>query len=405
MELISKYPFLKKILNYKLWGIILLIGVLLQLLGFYFYSYHSFTIFSGILFLSVLWWLVYFFVRNKSVKTKLVVNSVFITIICLEILLRLLGISSTYMEKRLGIYESAYRFKNPNYWINRKMDSINTKNSEYDFCRRFNSLGFSDKEWLWDDMKNKTRVLALGDSFTEGDGADADSTWVKFLERKIKDTSFYFMNGGICGSDPVFELYKLQHIFLQFKPDIVVVCINYSDIQDVLFRGGYERFTPDGVRFKRGPWWEPIYAMSHLSRLLFRLRYNYALIPYKNHDNKRDEAKIIVEETINMLNNFAVKNSFKCVFVFHPRKEEAKNDINPFELLINVCKENGIYVIDLFEYYQKPEIQNNIESYYWVKDGHHNAKGYKLMAEGIYEGLVEYGFFQDTIVTDSISFQ
>lgn len=405
MELISKYPFLKKILNYKLWGIILLIGVLLQLLGFYFYSYHSFTIFSGILFLSVLWWLIYFFVRNKSVKTKLVVNSVFITIICLEILLRLLGISSTYMEKRLGIYESAYRFKNPNYWINRKMDSINTKNSEYDFCRRFNSLGFSDKEWLWDDMKNKTRVLALGDSFTEGDGADADSTWVKFLERKIKETSFYFMNGGICGSDPVFELYKLQHIFLQFKPDIVVVCINYSDIQDVLFRGGYERFTPDGVKFKRGPWWEPIYAMSHFSRLFFRLKFNQSLIAYNAYDREQEKSLSIIKTTIDSIKQLSDNNSIELVFVFHPMKESVKEGKNPFKEVIEELNDEDISTINLFEYYSKPEIVSNINDYYWVKDGHHNAKGYKLMAEGIYEGLVEHGFFQDTIVTDSIILQ
>jgi len=42
---------------------------------------------------------------------------------------------------------------------------------------------------------------------------------------------------------------------------------------------------------------------------------------------------------------------------------------------------------------------------YWVKDGHHNPKGYKLMAEGIYEGLVEHGFFQDTLNCDSITIQ
>ncbi|MDD4236836.1 MAG: GDSL-type esterase/lipase family protein [Bacteroidales bacterium] len=390
MELISKYPFLKKILNYKLWGIILLIGVLLQLLGFYFYSYHSFTIFSGILFLSVLWWLIYFFVRNKSVKTKLVVNSVFIALLVAEILLRFIGSTSTYMERRVGFYESSYNLKNASYWINRNNKKISKTGEEFNFYRECNSMGYSDKEWNWKDMKSKTRILALGDSFTEGDGADADSTWVKFLERKIKDTSFYFMNGGICGSDPVFELYKLQHIFLQFKPDIVVVCINYSDIQDVLFRGGYERFKPDGVKFKRGPWWEPIYAMSHLSRLFFRLKFNQSLIAYNAYDREQEKSLSIIKTTIDSIKQLSDNNSIELVFVFHPMKESVKEGKNPFKEVIEELNDEDISTINLFEYYSKPEIVSNINDYYWVKDGHHNAKGYKLMAEGIYEGFFEH---------------
>jgi lysophospholipase L1-like esterase len=389
MELINKYPFIKKVFNYKLWGIILLIGVLLQLLGFYLYSYHSFTFFSGILFLSVLWWISYFVIKKKSVKTKLAINSVFISLLIAEILLRFIGNTSTYMERRVGFYESSYNIKNTSYWINRNDDIISKTGDEFDFYRECNSMGYSDKEWNWEDMKNKTRVLALGDSFTEGDGAQADSTWVKFLERKINDTSFYFMNGGICGSDPVFELYKLQHIFLQFIPDIVVVCINHSDVQDVLFRGGYERFTKDGVNFKKGPWWEPIYAMSHLSRLFFRLKFNQSLISYKAYDREQEKSLGIIKTTLDSINQFSNYNSIKSLFVFHPMKESVKDGENPFNDMIEVLSDEGIATINLFEYYSKPEIANNIKDYYWVKDGHHNAKGYKLMAEGIYEGFCE----------------
>jgi len=392
MELISKYPFFKKILNYKLWGIVLLIGVFFQLIGFYFYSYHSFTIFSGILFLSVLWWLIYFFVRKKISKIKLVIHSVFISLIIAEILLRLIGNTSTYMERRVGFYESSYNLKNTSYWINRNDEDISKTGEEFNFYRKCNAMGYSDKEWNWEDMKNKTRVLALGDSFTEGDGTHADSTWVKFLERKIKDTSFYFMNGGICGSDPVFELYKLQHIFLQFKPDIVVVCINYSDIQDIIFRGGYERFTPEGVKFKRGPWWEPIYAMSHFSRLFFRLKFNKSLIAYNAYDREQEKSLSIIKTTIDSIKQFSDNNSIESVFVFDPQLHEVIFNINPFKSLIQNHPDKNI--INLFEYYQQPEIKQSIEEYYWKQDGHHNPKGYKLMAEGIFKGLLEQKIFQ-----------
>ncbi|MEA3447919.1 MAG: hypothetical protein U9Q98_05655 [Bacteroidota bacterium] len=44
----------------------------------------------------------------------------------------------------------------------------------------------------------------------------------------------------------------------------------------------------------------------------------------------------------------------------------------------------------MYKYYQNPEIKNNIDEYYWNKDGPHNAKGYKLMADGIYEGMKKH---------------
>lgn len=69
MSLAFKYPFLKKVFNYKLWGIVLLVGVLLQLYGFYKYSFRLFTVFSGVLLISIICWLFYLLVNNKSVET------------------------------------------------------------------------------------------------------------------------------------------------------------------------------------------------------------------------------------------------------------------------------------------------------------------------------------------------
>jgi len=383
----------KKNINYKSLGSILLAGIISQIVLFFKNSYHSFNILSGILFLLVLWYFFTFVFRKKSNKIKLIIHSVFLALIGCELLLRLIGITANYMEERRGFYESMYTMTNPNWWIHRDIKTLQIANQEYSFKRNLNSLGYSDKAWEWEAMKDKTRILALGDSFTEGDGAHADSTWVKFIERKTNTTDYYFMNAGICGSDPVFELYKLKNSLKEYHPNLAIVCINHSDIQDIIIRGGHERFTNNGVEFKKGPWWEPIYAMSHISRLFFHLKYNRLLIPRKNEDKEIKNAIKTIENTINKLNNYSSSDSIIPVFVFHPQKFEVKHNENPFESLIEKQKEKGYYVIDLYDYYQTPEIKKNIDSYYWINDGHHNAKGYELMANGIYKGLIEIGIF------------
>lgn len=385
--------FSKLNLNFRTFGAILALGVIIQIAFFLKNAYHSFNFLSGLLFLFVLWYLTLIIIKNKSRKIKIQANSIFISLLFIEVLLRLTGLNANYMEKRRGYYESTYTMTNPNWWIHRDMKTLQITNQEYSFKRELNSLGYGDKEWEWEAMKNKTRILALGDSFTEGDGAHADSTWLKFLERNIDNPDYYFMNAGICGSDPVFELYKMKNILNVYQAHIVLMCINQSDIQDIIVRGGYERFTDKGVTFQKGPWWEPIYAMSHLSRLFFHIHYNQLLIPKKRYTKKVNTSIETIDKTITKVENMLSSNSAKLIVVFHPQKHEVKHNENPFKNLIEKQKAKDLYVIDLYNYYQTPEIKNNIVNYYWIKDGHHNAKGYELMAEGIYQGLIELAIF------------
>jgi lysophospholipase L1-like esterase len=393
MNLTEKYPRLKKWLNYKLWGIILAIGVLLQLLGFIKYSYHSFFFLSGILFWSVIWWIFAILFRKKSEKKQLIVHSIFFFLVVCECFLQIVGIVKTYSEKRWGYYESPYHISssNNNYWTNRAQMHYNLETNEYNYSVETNSLGYRDKEWKWNEMDDKIRILALGDSFTEGDGAHADSTWLKFLERNINDTNFYFMNGGICGSDPLFESYKLNHTFREFAPNIIILCINQSDIFDIMYRGGFNRFTPNGVKFSNGKWWEPIYASNQVLRLFFRLRYNEYLVQKNQQKNLELEAKQTIEITIDSILTTTKKLHADLVIVFHPFKNEIINQDSSFKDIINTLIRKDLTVINLYTFFNQIKIKNNLESYYWKHDDHHNAKGYELMAEGIYEGLNDYG--------------
>ena len=79
------------------------------------------------------------------------------------------------------------------------------------------------------EKKTSRRVLAIGDSFTEGDGAVVDSCYPvllgKFLNSPNDSTGYEILNAGTCGSDPVYGYQNLQDRLCNYRPDVVLQTI------------------------------------------------------------------------------------------------------------------------------------------------------------------------------------
>ena len=151
---------------------------------------------------------------------------------------------SPVWQKNLHVYKPNYR------------SSLNF--AEYAYHIQTNSEGLREAEIPVPNPHSDYRILALGDSFTEGRGAGQDSTWPKSLERKLNASAgsrkTMVINAGISGSDPFFEYQLLKERLLKYNPNMVIVAINSSDIDDLIIRGGMERFQPGGIlKYKEGP--------------------------------------------------------------------------------------------------------------------------------------------------------
>jgi lysophospholipase L1-like esterase len=202
------------------------------------------------------------------------------------------------------------------------------------------------------------------------------------------------MNAGVCGSDPYFEYILLKEKLLKFKPDLVLVAVNNSDLTDILLRGGMERFRSDGtLQYNPAPWWEPIYATSHISRLFFTaMGYNDLLIKRNGHNYSDSEAKLI--EIIRNFNSLSKQENFKFILIFHPHKTDIDRKTSKLDGVIKqINSEKELEVLNLLTYFiEKEKIDSsNSQNYYWVKDGHHNAKGYAAFARGVEWKLKETG--------------
>jgi len=399
-----KYPF-------KIFWSIFVAGLIIHIL-FFVYS-NLYLISSGIFFLVLISLFVYFTfitleriakLKLKIKEIRLAIISITLCLVIIESLFILTGFKSTYAEKReVYYYTSKYNSGNDN-WFHLWGLNHYLKTSEYSYCRIVNSDGLSDKEHEVIKKANEYRIIGLGDSFTEGDGADADSTWLKFLERDLRryplKKSIIYFNAGVCGSDPYFEYKLLKERLLKYKPDLVFIAINNSDIDDIAVRGGVERFKANGsVKFNSAPCWEPLYAVSHISRLIFdALGYSKQLFEFSDKQILDSKNKII--EVISEFKELSVQKNFKFVVIFHPTKKEIDDNKMSLENVMDTVE--GIYnveVLDMLKYFKNKEKinQENSSSYFWKQDGHHNAKGYKVFANGVEWKMKEMGIIDSLI--------
>jgi len=330
---------------------------------------------------------------NFSPKYLKGIFYIFISVFLFEILILLTGVGMTYSEKKFGHFvlhpkngtEVSY------YWIDEPHYLKPLKTKEFSYTRKTNSIGYSDIEWTKKKTEGVLRALALGDSFTEGDGAHADSNYVAHFRRLVKNSNkpLEVMNAGKCGSDPFFNFMNYKYRLMDYQPDIIFQTISTQDlISDIATRGGMERFMPDyELRFQNiNQLSKFIYGISFFSRPFFHL-FGVSYVIEKAHISDSEKAQIS-KDVINLIKNYhriSSDNHCQLILIFFPLKEEVLDGYESItkEIMNDLSKD--YFTIDLRNFYLKQKTTNGYKEYYWKEDGHHNSRGYKMMAEGIYD--------------------
>lgn len=328
-----------------------------------------------------------------STEATLLIYSILCCMVLIEWVLVLSGYNKTYLEKISGFYSSIYIPSSRGWYytwdIKGRKHTISKP--EYTYDRPTNSEGLPDTEWNRRGAKGQKRVLALGDSFTEGDGAPYDSSYpaqMIHMLRRTGDSACYIMNAGMCGSDPFYNYMQLRNKLLQYEPDIVIQSWGSGDmLTDVVVRGGLERFRSDGsVRFKPAPWWEPLYAVSYISREFFSvLGYNELLRKEEATPDEIEEMNASTRQLLDQYISLCRQHGVRLIIAFHPQKGEIidgkyQYDFGPMLSYLHSYPE--VQVADLLPLYRAylDSTHSTADSYFWHYDGHHNSKGYMLMA-------------------------
>ncbi|MCW5906611.1 MAG: hypothetical protein KIS94_02045 [Chitinophagales bacterium] len=373
-------------------------------IGLYFIKWHTHLVATGIMG-GVLCLPVWLFHRSRnsvrSEKLLTIASSVWFTFLLLESFLILTGWKKEYTEKRFGYYQSPFLYDSMNYYhVYHKGEKIENGASEFTYEISINSLGYPGQEWATEKPSGKVRIMTLGDSFTEGDGAPQDSSFPVLLQQMLEaDFATEVLNAGVSGSDPVSGFKNLKERLAPYQPDIVIQMVSENDVlYDFCIRGGFERYVNDSVvKYNPPPTWEPFYVLSYTARIFFHA-FGYDMKqPCGKPDNPAIAAKrnMLLKEIFDRYNRLASENNFKTIIVFYPTKYEFYSSGYYFDFSEAMRYANSLknvsgvsllpcYMDNVKEGKAKPK------DFYWEIDGHHNATGYRMMAQCIAAQLIPY---------------
>lgn len=360
----------------------------------FFYGCISISVISSLYLLVVV-------LQIESAQQKNVLFSIcifFVSLFIAETALRVFHINRAYIESRGGKYLSPYPKHNTDtlFIIRAQYPKMNTT-EEFSYPRIPNNVGFRDLDFSPKRDSLQFLIQTFGDSFTEGDGAPADSAYPATLKRLMRSDNIVIQNFGIMGSDPAFYWMQMKEIGAKLHPDIAVVMYCSLDLTtDFFTRGGLERFKNGYYSGFDPPIWEWLYGYSYLFRLfansVFDVSYNNFFLTQTERQKRFSELELKWNETFHAIENIARKHNLKVLLIKKPERSEIdlngyNYDFTFFEKMADTISVFKRY--DLLPFYRDSMGINNTSSanYYWPKDGHHNSTGYAVMAQGVYAGL------------------
>lgn len=332
---------------------------------------------------------------NTSWRANFLVFS--ITLIGLEVLLRLTGLMANYFEKKSGKYYSLYDYRPKETILKRQPGEVIhlASNGEFSYAYQINSWGYNDIEWDSTKPEGVLRVLALGDSFTEGFGAPQDSSWVAQIRNINFGRPIEWLNAGISAADPFINFHALRTELHRFQPDIIIQIISNQDLQeDIPLRGGLDRFKEDGsLNYSARPPFERLIAYSHLSRLLQSVL-TIPRIFYRAETKKEaiDASLEKVSELIDSYANWSIENQNVPIIIIPYQVSPQmylEKQYKLEELYLMHSKSESVAIISMFDCYKNRGLNNKrtFSRLWWPVDRHHTSQGYQMMAECIAEAI------------------
>jgi lysophospholipase L1-like esterase len=321
-----------------------------------------------------------------------IVALILVTLLALELCARWSGKFATYGEKTGIGYKSPYALPDVKWFLKHEPGRYQSVEAEFSESVSVNAEGFSDSEWPLAKERVEIRMVTLGDSFVEGVGSlHPDANYPRMLEAILQSTTaerahVTVMNGGIRGSDPVFNLQSLQRVFLKYRPDIIIQSVNASDWDsDIPLRGGQSRFNEDGTVRARGPWFEPIYEHGHLFRAVLStlFRYDENLLSHKGEHRRKEAAIKTICDVFGIERSLAQQNAADFVVVLQPMEWELQLDKETewSHSVLECAEERATKAIDLRkELLATAASPDSLARLYWPIDLHFNPDGYRAYA-------------------------
>jgi hypothetical protein len=310
---------------------------------------------------------------------------------------------SIYTERNspslFGNYYSNFYGKTRNHeglFINKPDYKTRYQTREYNYPMEYNELGLREKSIS--QFSNSRNIIIVGDSYTECIGAPYDSTISAALQYHLNQSGYPLkvINGGVSGSDLFFSFELLKRLKSGINPEVVILNLNSSDINDVIIRGGNERFGKNNkFHFRKQKWWEYIYSFSYLFRYVTNTILQKG--PFEYDDTDIPYALGQINAKIDEYIRYCKSINAKFVLVISPTpKELYKNVFYLYDIKQAIDAKSDVQVIYMHSFMAEALQRNNVplEYYYYPLDLHMKPIGNWLWGETVAAVLTERGIIQ-----------
>jgi len=314
---------------------------------------------------------------------------------------------------------------------------------EWDTDVKINAEGFRDDE-IAPKEQFDLRILMLGDSMTWGYGVEKEETFSEVLQQKLKAKGINadVINAGATSYSPTLEYLLLKNKGLSYQPDIVILNLDMSDIQDD-YNYNQERaeFDQDGnvIRVsgikEQTTLFYKIRNKMQLNRFIFdKLNLIDSRLIKKEEkqnimplgDPKTDRYAILRDmpvqdeaehwkrtfHYISLINELCKKNDITFILTLYPYgvqvsadewslgrhlfgfSSDAVHSDAPQQKVKQFAEENGIMYVEMLDSFK----ESDTFPLYFAYDGHINRDGHALAAEVLYSSLVEEKMVKPTLI-------
>jgi len=275
----------------------------------------------------------------------------------------------------------------------------------------FNRFGLRDQARSMERAPETTRIVVLGDSMTFGMGVVEEETFPRVAETLLNTTrprgsaSVEVLNFGLPGYNTLHQLAQLKELGLAFHPDVVVVAFFYNDVelstaQSLRLARTADAGAPGVLSGIRRVWagvgagvnslqhqsvlysWAAARLGAVIRQLGLKSFGQVGKISNQYLDTNPDWQRMrlaLVE-----MKGLCEQHKARFVIVTIPamaKFTESAYPILPYhEAVSTFCRAQSIPCLDLL-----PAFWGLDGTKFWISltDGHPNARGHRIMAEGL----------------------
>ncbi len=315
---------------------------------------------------------------------------------------------------------------------------------EWDTDVKINAEGFRDDELLPKEQFD-LRILMLGDSMTWGYGVEKEETFSEVLQQKLKakGVNADVINAGATSYSPTLEYLLLKNKGLSYQPDVVILNMDMSDIQD-----DYKYNLEQVAEFDQEGNLVQVSGIKRPTTLLYKIRNKMQINRFifdkinlidsrfaKKEENKKimplgdpktDRYAILRDmpvqdeaehwdrtfHYISLINELCKENNITFILNLYPYAVQISPDEwnlgkhlfgfspdtvhsdAPQQKLKKYAAENDIIYVEMLEPFKK----SDTFPLYFSYDGHINREGHKLAANVLFNTLVQENIIEPTLV-------